>query len=64
VRIDEGNLGVEQRYWPVVNMAPSKHRAYAVQWFAMAAAVLIIVLLTNTNFTAWLKQPRAQQRQQ
>ena len=26
--------------WPIVSMSPSKHVGYAVQWFALAAALL------------------------
>jgi len=26
--------------WPVVNIAPEKNIAYAIQWFAMAVALL------------------------
>ncbi len=28
--------------WPVVNMAPATHRGYAVQWFSLAAALLVL----------------------
>ncbi len=31
-------------YWQDVNMLPAKHRAYAVQWFAMAAALAAMYL--------------------
>ena len=32
---------------PVVNMTPAKHIGYAVQWFAMAAALALIYLALN-----------------
>ena len=35
--------------WTVVNQSPSKHIGYAVQWFAMAAVLVIIGLLRLTN---------------
>ena len=33
------------RAWPGPPMSADKHTAYAVQWFAMAGAVLILFLL-------------------
>lgn len=44
VRLTAGSPGLEQDNWPTVNMQPEKHRAYAVQWFAMAAALLAMYL--------------------
>lgn len=38
----------------VVNVHPEKHRAYAVQWFCMAAALLILLVCTNTTLLPWL----------
>ena len=35
------------RDWKFVNMPPEKHISYAVQWFAMAAALLVIYLVVN-----------------
>ncbi len=40
VRLAETSVGALPRHWPVTTMQPEKHRAYAVQWFAMAVAVL------------------------
>lgn len=34
------------RQWPVVNMTPAKHLAYAVQWFAMALALIILFVVS------------------
>ena len=41
IRLEEGEPGALPRYWPVTVMQPARHRAYAVQWFAMALAVTI-----------------------
>ena len=41
VRLEVGQFGALPRYWPSTVMSPEKHRGYAVQWFAMALAVLI-----------------------
>ena len=35
------------RDWQVVPMTPAKHIAYAVQWFGLATAVLVIYLVLN-----------------
>jgi cytochrome oxidase assembly protein ShyY1 len=45
--------------WAVVNQSPSKHMGYAVQWFAMAAVLLIIGLLRLTNLRSLLSGKRA-----
>ena len=45
--------------WAVVNQSPSKHMGYAVQWFAMAAVLLIIGLLRLTNLMSLLSGKRA-----
>ena len=35
--------------WPVINVTPEKHTAYAVQWFAMALVLLLLYLWRSTN---------------
>lgn len=40
VRLAKSDPNALPRYWPVTMMMPSRHRAYAVQWFLMAVAVL------------------------
>ncbi len=37
---EESGPGTYANDWPVVAMGPEKHMAYAVQWFAMALALL------------------------
>jgi cytochrome oxidase assembly protein ShyY1 len=37
-------------YWQDVNMQPAKHRAYAVQWFAMAATLAAMYLAAGLGF--------------
>lgn len=41
VRLSQDDPNGLPRYWPVTVMMPSRHRAYAVQWFLMAIAVAI-----------------------
>jgi surfeit locus 1 family protein len=38
--------------WPVINVSPSKHQAYAVQWFAMALALALMWFWRSTNIAA------------
>lgn len=44
VRLQLGSPGLEQSNWPIVNMSPETHRAYAVQWFAMLIALITMYL--------------------
>ena len=45
--------------WAVVNQSSSHHIGYAVQWFAMAAVLVIIGLLRLTNLRSLLSGGRA-----
>jgi surfeit locus 1 family protein len=47
IRLAESSPGVLIRYWPVISTTPEKHRAYAVQWFAMAAVLLGLFLYSS-----------------
>jgi cytochrome oxidase assembly protein ShyY1 len=47
VRLAAGSPAVLQRHWQVVNLPPGKHTAYAVQWFSMAAVLLVLYILTG-----------------
>ena len=42
VRAGEEIFAQASAYWPVVNVDPQRHRGYAIQWFAMAAALLVL----------------------
>lgn len=44
VRLLDNSPGLEQANWQAVNMLPEKHRAYAVQWFAMLFALLAMFI--------------------
>ena len=48
--IDEGQPGGLQYDWsPIPPMGPEKHLGYAVQWFGLAVALLIIYVGVNTR---------------
>ena len=37
------------REWAIVSMPPVRHVGYAVQWFAMALAILILFIALNVK---------------
>lgn len=49
VRLDPGQPYGYVRHWKVVAFGPLRHIGYAVQWFAMAAALLVIYIVVNTS---------------
>lgn len=42
VRINADSQGAFLTDWPLINTKPEKHQAYAVQWFAMAFALIVL----------------------
>jgi surfeit locus 1 family protein len=55
VRLDPDSAGALAADWQVVNVSPAKHRAYAVQWFAMAAVLTLFYLLRCSNLWQLLR---------
>ncbi|MBT8062721.1 MAG: SURF1 family protein [Gammaproteobacteria bacterium] len=47
--LDETAPGGFERTWSPVNFGPERHLAYAVQWFALALALLVIFLVVNSQ---------------
>lgn len=45
IRLDQGSPSALAVHWPVINTLPEKHEAYAIQWFAMSAALLIFYIV-------------------
>lgn len=43
-RLQPGSPGALRLEWPALPMSASKHTGYAVQWFALAAALLILFI--------------------
>ena len=54
VRIDGGDPGALEAGWPLVNTSPEKHTGYAVQWFALALVLVVLLVFANTNLWALL----------
>lgn len=51
VRLADGMAALETG-WPTINVQPQKHTAYAVQWFAMAAALVLLTLFASIEKTS------------
>lgn len=56
LRIGSGEAAALVADWPVMNASPAKHTGYAVQWFCMALALLILFVLRSTNLWQWLRR--------
>jgi len=55
LRIDELSSAALTTDWRVINTQPEKHTAYAVQWFAMALALCVLTLISNSNVSVYMK---------
>ncbi len=49
VRLQSDSPAALPSDWSAINVSPQKHMAYAVQWFAMAAALLLMYLIYSSN---------------
>lgn len=58
VRLEAGAPGALRIDWQPISVRPEKHIAYAVQWFAMAAALAVWFVFANTNLWRLLKSAR------
>lgn len=47
LRLEEGSSAALEVQWPAVNTRPEKHQAYAIQWFAMAIALIVFYVLRS-----------------
>lgn len=56
VRLDAGEPGSLSIDWQVVNLSPETHRGYAVQWFAMAAVLLLFFVFRSSNLWTLLRE--------
>jgi surfeit locus 1 family protein len=58
VRLDADMPGAYHTEWQVVaaSFGPERHIAYAVTWFALAFALVIVWLVSNSNITQLIKR--------
>jgi surfeit locus 1 family protein len=54
VRLNEGEAGVLVRHWSEVQVDTGRNYSYALQWFAMAIAVITASLLLSSNLLSLL----------
>jgi len=62
LQIDADNAAALKVHWQPINMTPTKHRGYAVQWFSMAFVLLILTLFANSNLADIVFRRRSSQR--
>tara|TARA_R110000787_G_scaffold8220_4_gene27445 strand:+ start:90236 stop:91048 length:813 start_codon:yes stop_codon:yes gene_type:complete len=48
--------------WQIVNASPEKHVGYAVQWFLMGLALIVLSLFANSNLAEVLRQWRREKK--
>lgn len=58
LRLDELAPGALETGWDVVNVQPGKHIGYAVQWSALAVALVVLTLFASSNLGEWIKSRR------
>lgn len=58
VRLDDGVAGAFRTEWQVIaeGFGPERHIAYAVTWFVLAFALVVIWLISNTNIAHVFKR--------
>lgn len=61
VRLNEDQPGVLTRHWPEVIVDTSRNFSYALQWFSMAIAVLIVSLILCSNLLQLMNKRRTPQ---
>jgi surfeit locus 1 family protein len=54
-RLAEGQPGVLVRHWPTVAVDSGRNFSYALQWFAMAIAVVLVSLILSSNLLQLLR---------
>lgn len=52
LRLERGAPGALEIGWDIVNVTPEKHTGYAIQWFTMAIATVILAVFVNSNLSA------------
>ncbi|MCV6624494.1 MAG: SURF1 family protein, partial [Cellvibrionaceae bacterium] len=58
LRLQQDSPGALLTGWPTVNVSPQKHRAYAMQWFAMALALFLLTAVYSSNLVQWWRQAK------
>jgi len=56
LQLDADNVAALDVAWQPINMSPQKHVGYAVQWFGMAMALMVLWLFANSNLGQILRK--------
>lgn len=56
LKLDAASTGAFITAWQPINMSAAKHTGYAVQWFAMAFALVVLCVFANSNLAQVLKK--------
>jgi surfeit locus 1 family protein len=56
IRLDENQPGLFVRHWPTVYVDTGRNFSYALQWFSMAIALLIVTFVLSSNILQILKK--------
>lgn len=56
VRLAVEQPGVLIRHWPVVLVDSGRNFSYALQWFAMSIAVIVVSLILSSNFLTLIRE--------
>ena len=60
IRIDQFSPLAFVADWQIVNQSVQKHIGYAVQWFSMAFALIILALFSNSNLGLFFRREKAE----
>ena len=58
LRLDADSPGALAVAWQPINMTPARHRGYAIQWFALAVALLVLFVFGNSNIKSFFNRNR------
>lgn len=55
LRLEADSPGAYETGWMIVNVLPARHTGYAVQWSALALALIILSIFANSNLGAVIR---------
>lgn len=63
LQIDSSSPSALLTDWRPINMSPSRHIGYAVQWFGLFLALVLLLIYSNSNVGEWIKHKSANRKQ-
>ncbi len=58
IRLAEDQNGVLVRHWPTIMVDTGRNFSYALQWFAMAIAVVLVSMILSSNVLQLMREKR------